>query len=235
MALPKGTTEVWDLMEKVLASANRVLLYGPPGTGKTHISERAGLRTASQKVYSVTLTEETPASELRGHFVPKGNEFVWHDGPAVRAWREGARLIINEVDRASQDVWSFLLSVLDDPSVAKETLPTGENIKPRKGFHVIGTMNGDPKDLTEALSDRFAVRLAVLKPNPAAIQALSVDLRKAAMSTCAHNDEDQRIGLRRWFAFDELRAALGDEDAAAVVFGARSTSVLTSIQMAAKA
>lgn len=219
----------WDLAEKVLPVAPRILLYGPPGCGKTHVATHLGLRTARQKVQSVTLTEETPASDLRGMFVPKGGDFIWHDGPGVRAWRSGDRLIINEVDHASPDVWSFLLSLLDDPEVAFETLPNGDTVRPKAGYHVVATMNGVPEDLTEALRDRFTIALNIAEPNPAAIQALSEDLRDAAKGTVTLRGA-RHIGMRSWFAFDHLRDSLGAEVAAQAVFGERASSVLTSLK-----
>lgn len=227
------TKEIWAALSVVMNKCPRVLLYGPPGTGKTHLAETEGFRTPDQSYYSITLTEDTPASELRGHFVPKGQEFVWHDGPAVRAWREGARLIVNEVDRASQDVWSFLLSILDDPTVAAETLPTGELVKPTEGFHAIGTMNGEPHELTEALADRFAVRVKISEPNPAALKRLSTpSLRKAAHIAASNPNFDQRIGLRRWFAYDALTQHLSADMAGFFVFGERAPEIVRSLKVA---
>ena len=58
----------WDVVSAVLSSTNRVLLHGPSGTGKTFAACRLGLTGDQQKVFSITLTEETPAAELRGHY-----------------------------------------------------------------------------------------------------------------------------------------------------------------------
>src|SRR4051794_2398115 len=103
-ASSNNATDCWTLTSKVLTVCNRLLLYGPPGCGKTYAATRLGLRE-DQTVASCTLTPETPAAEIRGFFVPRGNDgFVWQDGPATAAWRSGGRLVLNEIDRGSGDL-----------------------------------------------------------------------------------------------------------------------------------
>jgi MoxR-like ATPase len=109
--MAKQNLPVWDLVGSVIEHSRTTLLHGPSGTGKSHAAHGADL--GGRALYSVTLTPETPAAELRGHYVPVGSEFRWQDGPAIRAWREGARLVINEVDHAGGDALSFLLNCLD--------------------------------------------------------------------------------------------------------------------------
>ena len=84
--------------------------------------------------YSVTLTPDTPAAELRGHYIPVGSDFKWQDGPAISAWRYGGRLVVNEIDHAGGDALSFLLVCLDSDSTACLTLPTGEMVRPHPQF-----------------------------------------------------------------------------------------------------
>lgn len=227
--MPRKTThDTWTLVDTVLKVAPRALLYGDPGTGKTHAALRCGFRRAGQNVHTVTLTEESAAADLRGMFLPKGGEFVFHDGPAVRAMRNGDRLVINEVDHASPDVWSFLLAALDDFDMIAETLPSGETIRASDGYHVVATMNGKPEDLPEALADRFTVRIPITKPNPAAFEALPEHLRQVAEATSTKTDHT-RIGLRSWITFAELSAKLDNEAAARAVFGERWEAILDSL------
>src|SRR5207244_1607050 len=117
---------------------------------------------------------------LRGHFIPKGQEFIWMDGPALTAFRLGSRLVLNEIDKASGDALTFCHALLDDPGIARITLPTGETVIPHEDFHVIATMNGEPEDLPDALRDRFAVRIHIDKLHPEAVEALPKDLHKIA-------------------------------------------------------
>lgn len=231
------THENWEIIKAVIATSRRVLLYGLPGTGKTFIAARYEVEDTI--VYQQTLTEESPMAELRGHFLPKGSEMVWMDGPGIRAWREGARLVINEIDHASGDVLSFLLALLDDPEFAEFTLPTGELVRPAEGFHVVATMNGQPYDLPLPLQDRFPVTIEILDVNPEAIEALPEDLRVPAQTGALVVDQDRRLSVRMWTEFASLRlklAALADDEAqgyemaAKAIFGDRWKEALRAIK-----
>lgn len=227
----------WELIDAVLGSTRRALFYGLPGTGKTYAASKRGL-TEHQKVFEITLTEETPAAEIRGHFVPKDGDFIWMDGPGIRAWRAGARLVINEIDRASADCMSLLNALLDDPEFAELTLPTGEIVRPAPGFQVVATMNGEPDDLEPSLQDRFPVTIEINQVNPEAIAALEVDLRDAALNTSVL-DGDRRVSIRAWMEYGNLRAKLADkmsprtaeEYAAQAVFGKRAASALMALRV----
>jgi cobaltochelatase CobS len=145
----------WDIVSAILSCSVRTLLYGPPGTGKTHAACRLGLHNG-QRVFSVTLTEETPAAELRGHYILKEGRYIWQDGPAIAAWRCGGRLVVNEIQRGGSDVHALLLAITDDLTIAELDLPSGEKVKPSPRFTCVATMNGDPKEqLDPALVDRF--------------------------------------------------------------------------------
>lgn len=230
--------ENWSIIDAVIATSRRVLLFGPPGTGKTYAAARRNV-AKDQSIYQITMTEETPAAEIRGHFLPKGSEMVWMDGPAIRAWREGSRLVINEIDRASADSLSLLYAILDDPEFAELTLPTGEIVRPAEGFHVVATMNGQPYELPLALQDRFPVTIEVMDVNPEAIKALPEDLRVPARESALVSDQDRRLSVRMWMEFASLRSKLnrqysskekGTTMAAKAVFGARWGEALRAIK-----
>lgn len=215
----------WEIVDKVIPNSRITLLFGPPGTGKTTAGNFAG---NPDKVYNITLTEETPAAELRGHFVPKGGEFVWMDGPALSAYRNGNRLVLNEIDKASGDAMTFCHALLDDPGISAITLPTGETVKPHDGFSVVATTNGEPDDLPEALRDRFSVSVFVPKPHPLAIASLPEDLRGAAEKS---SEGDSPVTFRNWKAFANLRDSVGEEIAALSVFGDRSQVILDTLKI----
>lgn len=224
------TKKVWPLIDSVIGLTNRVLLYGPPGTGKSYAASRAGLKP-EQPVYIVTLTDETPGAELRGHYIPREGSFVWQDGPAISAWRSGGRLVVNEIQRASGDVLGLLLAITDDNDVAALTLPTGELVRPAPGFSIVATMNGLPAEhLDEAIRSRFPVTIEVDMVHPDAIKQLPNELRKAANASM-EAEENRRVTIRAWSAFASLRKAVGDDTAAQAVFGKSATDVLNSLKL----
>lgn len=215
----------WNEVETLLQSGVRipVLLHGRPGTGKSHAVN-------SVCKYHLTLTPETPAAELRGHFIPKDGSFMWHDGPLVRAMREGAAIAIHELDHRSDDCTSLLYAALDDPAFASLTLPTGETVRPAIGYRVVSTMNGRPEELPEALRDRFAVTLAIDMINPALLSRIPEAFRVAVESV-----DKQRVSARSAIAFSELRGALGDDLALRSVFGHRAVEIANSLALSGHA
>lgn len=231
--------DCWEIADAVLSApeAKRVLFYGPPGTGKSHQALTRGLEEGEQ-TFSLTLTRDSVAAELRGMYLPSGTDgaFVWHDGPAVSAMRASndgpVRLILNELDRASEDCLSFFLSVLDDAQVSRETLPTGETVAAGYGLRVIGTINGEPTMLPEALQDRLSVQVHIDRPHPDAIGSLPTDLQDAARGTVGHIDPARRLSIRAWYAFAALRESIGRETAARSIFGKRAETVLDSLGVA---
>jgi MoxR-like ATPase len=223
--------ECWTIASAVLGHSPRVLLHGPPGTGKTYAATRLGL-PPGQTVASCTLTPETPAAELRGFFVPRGNEFVWQDGPATTAWRTGGRLVLNEIDRATGDLLSFLLPICDDPLFAQLTLPNNETVRPSLGFTVVATMNSVPDDLDFALLDRFPVRIHIDEVAPGALNSLPADLRDIAARSGVLADPARRVSFRTWSEFAKLRSAVGQEVAARAVFGNRTDDIVNAFLIA---
>jgi hypothetical protein len=217
----------WEEIDRLLDAPIRshVLLFGRPSTGKSYAGQRLG-------GYAITIHDGTPADEIRGHFVPNGNAFSWHDGVALRAWREGVPLIINEIDKGSDEVKSILHVICDNPETAKLTLPTGETVRPHSGFRCVATMNGQPEDLAEALRSRFPIRLQVDEPHPKALQKLPADLRDMARNMAMTPDEDRVIPLRAWYAFVELQDALGHDMALKAIFANRYEELRDAMKLA---
>jgi MoxR-like ATPase len=216
MPEPKG--DDWNFVEQVLAStrAHTVYLWGPPGVGKTYTAYHSGL--AGREVFSVSLTPETPAAELRGFWIPKGDRFVWLDGVFIDAMRKGARVVINEVAHASHDVLAILHPVLESRKTAQLTLPNLETVSPAEGFQVVCTDNLPIDQLPDALRDRFTSLLHVAQPHPDALAALSDDLREAAL--CTFDLESERaVSVRGWLAVQEFEKEFGREQACRAVFG----------------
>ena len=219
----KSTTEEvpsadWSFVESVLASPSvrTIYLWGPPGTGKSFTASTSGL--GGREVFNVTLTPETPAAELRGFWMPKGDQFAWQDGVFVEAMRRGARIVINELSHASHDVLAILHAILESPETARLTLPNLETVSPAEGFQVICTDNLPLEQLPEALRDRFACVLRVGMPHPRALARLSEDYRESALRTF-DLDGDRAVSVRGWLMVQELEKEFGREAAFRAVFG----------------
>lgn len=242
MARPgvKPTEVSWDLVAKILSApinvgSYRMCLSGPPGIGKT-LTPIKTLRAVGYKTFIAGITEETPMSELRGHFILKGNEFVWHDGVMMKAWREShgsepVCLIINEIDKSPGDVLSFFHTLLDDPDVAEIHLPTGEVLKPKKdNIRYIATMNGVPQDLPAPLRSRFPVMLQMTKVHPDALACISSNLRAAAQNIL-ENSKDRPYSIREFIAYEGLAKAIGEMDALQAIFGDDSHMLMDAIKI----
>jgi MoxR-like ATPase len=238
VAVSKGNE--WELVSKILAApinvgSYRVCLSGPPGIGKT-LTPIKTLRACGYKTFIAGITEETPMSELRGHFILKGNEFVWHDGVMMRAWREShgphpVCLIINEIDKSPGDVLSFFHTLLDDPDVAEIHLPTGEVLKPKKdNIRYIATMNGVPQDLPAPLRSRFPIMLEMKKVHPDALACISARLQVAAKNIL-ENSHDRPYSIREFIAYESLAASIGEMDALTAIFGSDAPMLVDAVKI----
>lgn len=222
----------WEMAEEIIPVSRRVLLCGPPATGKTH----AGVYKTPNKdveIVALTLTEETPDSELRGHWVPQGGGlFKWMDGPVLDAWRHGKRLVLNEINNCSPEAETLLFCILDDLATAKITLPNGETVSPHPNFTCVATMNGKPEDLPDAIRSRLPVTIYIDKTNPLAIDLLPKELQKIARNTVDKTGED-RIDIRSWNAFVDVMKAGVDIDVAGLsIFGLKWTALRESVLLA---
>jgi len=217
-------SQCWvDLADAIACGVDRILLYGPPGTGKTYAGLRFGV--SSGVAERLVCTEDLTSAEITGTWMPVGaGRWEWREGPAIRAWRHngaGGRLVVDEVDRASGDALSTLLSITDSIESARWRNPeTGEWVRPGPDFSVVMTTNIEEMSaIPTALLDRFAVRIRIDQPHPSAVEKLSADLRAPALQA-ALAEGGRRSSLRSFYAFDQLRSGVGAHRAAALLFGA---------------
>lgn len=230
---PTALPECWQLFEDAVNNGiDRVVLYGPSGIGKTYAGLHIGDTTGG--AFRLVCTEDMTNMDVTGAFMPSSDKgFQWVNGSAVKAWEGngiiGGRLIVDEVDKASGDVFATLLAMLDSPESASWEHPeTGRIVRPRQGFSAIMTTNiENMEELPTALADRFPVRIRINEPHPTALLALSSDLRGYAVRMA--DAGDRRISLRAFASFDKLRKNLGDKRASEIVFGHRSGAILDAI------
>jgi len=233
-----NNNDCWKMIASVLGKTRRTLLYGPPGTGKTYSAVKQSTpldMNGKANVYQITMTEDTAAANLEGFYKPaKDGGFEWHDGIAIQAWRNGGRLVINEIDHASPDAMTFLHAILDDKDIAGITLNNKEKetVRPSEGFTVIATSNADPESLPQALKDRFPVAIHIDEIHPKALEKFPKAWHQAISDTSLSTDEGERISIRKWDEFFKLQEQGLDIDTAGlVVFGDRAEELLDAIKL----
>ena len=221
----------WELVETLLGAEEMrtMFLYGDPSLGKTYAAYHFGRE--GEEIYAITLTEDTPAAELRGHYVPVEGRLEWRDGPFTAAMRGGHRLVINEITHGPPEAHSLLYPVLESMETARLTLPTNETIRPAPGFQVVVTDNLTPDELPEALQDRFQCTIEITEPHPNAFDALPEDLRQAARRSYAL-EPSRRVTIRRWLAIDRLRPVVGLHKACQAVLGTeRGDQIIAALNL----
>ena len=193
------------MLERLLSiGTDRIILHGPPGTGKTYSS--LTLQTGGRPSYRLQCTEDMTTADVSGMYMPSADgTFKWHDGVATKAWRTGGRLVIDEIDKASGDVFALLLAFTDSIASASIDLLNGETIRPAAGFTAIMTTNiEDPDDLPPALRDRFPIALCIDSAHPQALDFALDELRPIFADIVAEKKKSRRASLRACMKFQEL-------------------------------
>lgn len=191
----------WERAEFAITHSSRVLLYGLPGTGKTYF----GLNRNTDNAYRLICTEEMTDADLIGCYKQnsQGN-WSFAEGVGIKAWREGARLVVDEINRMNGDVESRMMALIDSSASSSWQHPdTGEVVNPHPKFSVVATMNGEPEDLAPAILDRLTVKCKVNEPHPDAIESLPKWLRSLAVSM-TKADNANRYSLRSFVDFNSM-------------------------------
>ena len=92
-----------------------ILLEGSPGVGKTSLVA-AIARECGHPIVRLNLSEQTDVTDLFGSDLPvegSSGEFAWRDGPLLQALKEGAWVLLDELNLASQSVLEGLNACLD--------------------------------------------------------------------------------------------------------------------------
>ena len=179
------------------------------------------------------MTEDTASANLEGFYKPSSDgTFQWHDGIAIQAWRNGGRLVINEIDHASPDAMTFLHAILDDQDIAMLTLNNDEKetVRPAEGFQVVATTNSPPESLPLALKDRFPVKIYVDSIHPKAMEQFPEEWHGVITDTTMVEDPEDRISVRAWSEFFQLQdKGFTPETAGKLVFGENSEELTDAI------
>lgn len=153
-------------VRKALSSKMFLPIYitGDSGNGKTLGVEQA-CAAEKRPLIAVNVTNETAEEDLIGNFSLTDGNMSWNDGPAIRAMKQGAVLLLDEIDQATSKILCLQTILQNYEYHIKKT---GETVRAAPGFTVVATANtkgnGESADrfiganiLNEAFLERFAV------------------------------------------------------------------------------
>ena len=139
-------------------------ISGLSGNGKTFMVEQACAKLKREFI-RVQINPETDEDDLIGGFRLVNGETVFSKGPVLKAMENGAILLLDEIDRATNKIMCLQGILEGKPVLVKKT---GEIVKPAKGFNVIATANTKGKGsedgrftaatiIDEAFLERFTI------------------------------------------------------------------------------
>jgi len=139
-----------------------LFIYGPQGCGKTTLPEQFAARL-NIPVLSIMGRERMEKSDLVGTpWLMADGSMQFRPGPAVRAYREGLWLVVNEFSACDPGFWVANNEILERRPVYVEY--TGEVVKPHDRFRLIVTDNtkGLVGDETGMFQRRFRQDASVM-------------------------------------------------------------------------
>uniref|UniRef100_A0A5S6QIN1 Midasin n=1 Tax=Trichuris muris TaxID=70415 RepID=A0A5S6QIN1_TRIMR len=166
-----GLIRMTVLVYQALLFGEAVLMVGETGCAKTTLCQML-TKTMERELVTINCHMSTEAADFVGRIVPSPAEkancgalFEWQDGCLVRAMKEGAVLLIDEISLAEDSVLERLNSVLEPERslVLYEKCSAGQSssdvVTAEAGFAIVATMNpgGDygKRELSRALRNRF--------------------------------------------------------------------------------
>ena len=150
-----------------------VYISGLSGNGKTFMVEQACSKL-NREFIRVQINPETDEDDLIGGFRLINGETVFSKGPVLKAMENGAILLLDEIDRATNKIMCLQGILEGKPVLVKKT---GETISPKAGFNVIATANTKGKGsedgrftaasiIDEAFLESFTVAIDQKFPSP---------------------------------------------------------------------
>ena len=178
-----------------------VYVSGLSGNGKTFMVEQACSKL-NREFIRVQINPETDEDDLLGGFRLINGETVFSKGPVLKAMENGAILLLDEIDRATNKIMCLQGILEGKPVLVKKT---GETISPAPGFNVIATANTKGKGsedgrftaasiIDEAFLERFTVAIDQKFPSP----SIETKILNNHMSKFGAEDSDFVEKLITW-------------------------------------
>ena len=175
-----------------------VYVSGLSGNGKTFMVEQACAKLGREFI-RVQINPETDEDDLLGGFRLVNGETVFSKGPVLKAMENGAILLLDEIDRATNKIMCLQGILEGKPVLVKKT---GEVVSPTKGFNVIATANTKGKGsedgrftaasiIDDAFLERFTI--AIDQPFASAGVEKKILLNHFAKFTEMDDDDGTRI------------------------------------------
>ena len=189
-----------------------VYVSGLSGNGKTFMIEQACSKL-NREFIRVQINPETDEDDLLGGFRLINGETIFSKGPVLKAMENGAILLLDEIDRATNKIMCLQGILEGKPVLVKKT---GETISPALGFNVIATANTKGKGsedgrftaasiIDEAFLERFTVAIDQKFPSP----SIETKILNNHMDKFGVNDTDFVEKLVTWA--DIIRKTFYDE------------------------
>lgn len=181
-ALVQTSTTLANLegLSRTLHKSGPVLLHGLPGSGKTSVvNELARELGMDSTMVTLHLNEQTDAKMLIGLYSTdsKPGSFSWRPGVLTTAVREGRWVLIEDLDRAPNEVMSTLLPLVERGELL---IPSrGETIIAPSSFRLFATVRTtrgmhDQESLPTLLGQRFWHAVSVKMPVPNELQEIII-------------------------------------------------------------
>ena len=139
-----------------LLSPPPVILVGQAGSGKTSLVNEAARRLGTiSSMITLHLNEQTDAKGLLGIYTASAGTFKWQPGILTKAVQEGRWVLIEDLDRAPQEVLGVLLPLIEQGHLS---LPSRkERIRPAPGFKLLATLKSRVNARGEEDSDHASI------------------------------------------------------------------------------
>jgi cobaltochelatase CobS len=186
-------------------SDKNVLLIGPAGSGKTYLAEQVS-KVLGLDFAALSFSPGMSEAKLLGRIVPNistGTE-SYVESPAIRAYRSGGVVLLDELDNGDPSVVTVLNAFLANGWMY---LPSGERVNRHPDTVVIGSMNTLGTGADKVYVGRNALDGATLDRFVIEMMDYDADLEK---SLCPEDEiRDAILALRKSVSDHKLRRIVG--------------------------